>query len=215
MYTEFKKNLSSPKLYIFKKLEKEIKTYIEDCENRIEAYKTLIFTPKKNGNEKVNFPLNFSTETGEGHKIDRFGLLRYVTINYDYDYNHNIIGVNIKFFAWNNETNYKKSFESYLSFSYTDFEKWHGGKVNPEEINAKFVYDSIKKFMLPEDEKILKEYKNEYTKLSEDFKKLCEYADKIAEFENSFAGRIVVRSFAYNNFQGQELHYLRTIKNVF
>lgn len=218
MFEDYKKTLNHSQLYIFEKLEKEILNNIENIENKIIAYENLIFTPKKDGNEKQDFKQNFEIVQGVGFHSQKYGLWRFVTIEYDYNNYINErpkTGVNISFSAFNNLTPYKQSFKDYFRFNRKDFEDYYKKPLKQDEINARFVFECIKNFLLPQEKQRLKEYKTELKTLTKDFKKLCIYANKIVEFENSFSGHSVVRSWAYDNFHGRESHYLRTIDNKF
>lgn len=218
MFESYKDKLNHSQLYIFEKLEKEILGNIKSIENKITAYENLIFTPKKDGNEKQDFKQNFELVQGVGYHSKKYGLWRFVTIEYDYNNYVNErpkTGVNIHFSAFDGLTPFEESFEDYLRFDRKDFEDYYKKSIRQEDINARFVFDCIKNFLLPQEKQRLTEYKTEIKELPKDFKKLCIYADKIAEFENSFSGHSVVRLWAYDNMHGKELHYLRTIENKF
>lgn len=218
MFEDYKNKLNHSQLYIFEKLEKEILGYISSLENKIIAYENLIFTPKKDGNEKQDFKQNFEIVQGVGYHSKQYGLWRFVTIEYDFNNYVNErpkTGVNICFSAFNDLTPYKEGFKDFFRFDRKDFEDYYKKPLKQEDINARFVFDCIKNFWLPQQKQRLVEYKTELIALPKDFKKLCIYADKIAVFENSFSGRSVVRSWAYDNMHGKELHYLRTIENKF
>ena len=218
MFESYKDKLNHSQLYIFEKLEKEILGNIKSIENKITAYENLIFTPKKDGNEKQDFKQNFEIIQGVGYHSKQYGLWRFVTIEYDYNNYINErpkTGVNISFSSFMDLTPYKESFKDYLRFNRKDFEDFYKKPLKQEDINARFVFDCIKNFLLPQEKQRLTEYKKEITTLPKDFKKLCIYSNKIAEFENYFSGHSVVRSWAYDNMHGRELHYLRTIENKF
>ena len=218
MFESYKDKLNHSQLYIFEKLEKELLTNIASLENKIIAYENLVFTPKKDGDEKQDFKQNFELVQGVGYRSERYGLWRFVTIEYDYNNYLNErpkTGVNIHFSAFNDLTPYKEGFEDCFYFDRKDFEEYYKKPLKQEEINARFVFDCIKNFWLPQQKQRLTEYKTELIALPKDFKKLCSFADKIVEFENAFIGHSVVRYWAYSNMHGNELHYLTTIENKF
>lgn len=210
----FKKTLNHSELYIFERLEHELNEYINDKENKIIAYENLAFNPKKNGEEKANFPRNFCMVQGEGKRSLRGEMWYYVEINrvYSiYEKEQPIKEIEIRF--WSVEgAPFNESFKDYIYLGWNDLKDFLGYDLskleNQKNLNAKFVFDLCKNYLLPKYKKELNNYKRQLNELPKDFKNLVECANKIEILYKSIKNS-VVSSWAYRNFKGgNELHYL-------
>ena len=207
----FKKTLNHSELYIFERLEHELNEYIKREKNRIAALDNLVFTPKKDGSEKQNFALNFELKQGAGFKNQRGEFWRFVTAWYEHNNfvkGQPITEVKVKFWSIG-DAPFSESFTENIYFSWTDLKKFLGFDLSEHQdlINAKMVFELLKKFSLPQAKEHLQGYEKQLNELPKDFKNLVEYANKINAFYKSFKNS-VVSSWAYWNFKGNELHYL-------
>lgn len=183
----FKKTLNHSELYIYERLEHELNEYIKDKENKIIAYENLVFNPKKNYYVEIN---------------------RVYSI---YEKEQPIKEIEIRFLSVEGAP-FNESFKDYIYLGWNDLKVFLGYDLskpeNQKNLNAKFVFDLCKNYLLPKYKKDLNEYKRQLNELPKDFKNLVECANKIEALYKSIKNS-VVSSWAYRNFKGgNELHYL-------
>lgn len=221
-------NLTHSQKSIYDKLEKEIKDYIADLENKIAAISEIEFYPKKNGTEKANFSLNFGLKNwGVSYTATRCGKtenIHPVNISLDYGYsrvyNSKPTGVKILVspvfdYEKREYLNNFKYFDDSIYFSCSDVKNFLGFDVSeePQKLTAKKVFELITIYYKNCLIESLNTHKEELKQLPKYFEKAIEISNNLIKEVGKTSKYSFINSFFYNNFENKDVYFLCNLDN--
>lgn len=230
MFEDYKKTLNHSQIHVFEKLENQINKNIQDCENLINGLNCIEFYPKKDGTEKSNFKMNFGLckPFGENYTITRWNgakeNCRFAVIEKNGLYQNKITSISIKLRPQTNydsstevlpETPFKRYIDDEIYLNCKDVDNFAGFNVseNQDKINAKFVFNLIKNYYIPQQIKRLENYKKELKELPKYFDKFIDMACKMQEIVKNTSEFSTLHHFAYENFEAKQTYYI--LKNEY
>lgn len=221
-------NLTHSQKSIYDNLEKEIKDYIADLENKIAAISEIEFYPKKDGTEKANFSLNFGLKNwGVSYTAKRWGKTENVH-PVDVWLEYGIWGdkkapTGVKFrispvFDYEKReylSNFKYVDAESVYFSCSDVKNFLGFDVSeePQKLTAKKVFELITIYYKNCLIERLNTHKEELKQLPKYFEKAIEISNNLIKEVEKTSKFSFIHSFYYRNFKNKDVYFLCNLDN--
>lgn len=204
--------MNSNQTYIYGQIEKQVQDYLFNYQTKLMAVDHLKFFPKKDGNEKANFALNFGFEEGETYTIHwrHDEKQRYVKIELKEGYyrpQESNVARLLEFKTapiWDDPNNRQKQVVPFTEHSiWLDTDKYR--KYYKKEMQtAKEIFNLIKNEYRNDLLEQIEYHKKELEDLPENFKILCNAATEFNMVRNKLTGTL--GSYAYR-LQGRDFQF--------